>query len=127
MSIAEKVEKKSSSRTLALPNEERLVKMVVQTEPTQVAKCANQVSRFLGMRDAVEWGDTRSVGEFKVKILRKALTEDNELVDGVRAYVWNAVRDSGPTYDMYLAARIAWRAAFVEWVRGQSMEEFGEC
>lgn len=114
----------SSSRILALPNEERLVKMMVQTEPSQVMKFANQVSRWLGMRDVAKWAGVVSLGEFKVQMMRKVLNDENELVDGVRAYVWSAVRDSGPSYDMYLAARVAWRAGFLEWLREQSMEEF---
>lgn len=115
-----------SSRIVPLPGEEAIVKMLTVLEPSSMGQCATQISRFLGQRDPMEWAGITNLAEFKIGILRAALTKDNELTQGVRAFVWNAIRKSGPSYDQHMAVRVAVRAAYVEWVRETSMNEFAE-
>jgi hypothetical protein len=114
----------NSLRILALPDEEALVRMAVQSEPAAVGQMATQISRFLGHRDPMKWMGVTNLSEFKMALLKVMITGENELSGPVRAMVWNAVRSSGATYDKYVAVRVAFRAAFLEFVRDRAMEEF---
>jgi hypothetical protein len=113
-----------SSRIAPLPGEEAVVKMMTMMEPSSVGQCSTQISRFLGQRDPMEWAGIRNLHEFKVGILRTALTKENELTDPVRAFVWNAIQRSGPSYDVHMATMVAVRAAYIEWVREVAIENF---